>query len=158
MIETGAMMGAEESGGFGSGCTCPSATASTPTCCCSTCSCASGGRALAGVAGDRALPRDRRAVVLPAHRRPRRARRVPGDKRRLLVDLAAAPPTELAGDRSPDRAARHRRRLQVLPGRRVVAARSGRPGRSRSSASTRRRLGGAARRAAGRRRSAGARR
>ena len=29
MIETGAMMGAEESGGYGSGCTCPSGTAST---------------------------------------------------------------------------------------------------------------------------------
>ena len=75
------MMGAEESGGFGFGMHLPERDgiyadlllldlflrerARRP---------------LAGVARDRALPRDRRTVVLPAHRRPRRAGRLPRDQ------------------------------------------------------------------------------
>ena len=79
MIETGAMMGAEESGGFGFGMHLPErdgiyadlllldlflreqAAGRWPV-----------SKAIA------ALPRDRRSVVLSADRRPRRARRVPG--------------------------------------------------------------------------------
>ena len=76
MIETGAMMGAEESGGFGFGMHLPerdgdlrrpAAARPVPA--------RAGGRSLAGVAGDRAVPRDRRPVVLPADRRPLRPRR-----------------------------------------------------------------------------------
>ena len=86
-----------------------------------------GGRALAGLARGRALPRAGRAVVLPADRRPCRAGRV---RRRRSGGCSSTslptPPTELAGRAGrPDRAARHRRRLQVLPRRRVVAAHPG---------------------------------
>ena len=99
MIETGAMMGAEESGGFGFGMHLPErdgiyadlllldlflrekAAGRWPV-----------SKALA------ALPRDRRSVLLSARRRPRRPRRYPETKRHLLVDLAATGPSELAGE------------------------------------------------------------
>ena len=91
--------------------------------------------------GDRALPRARRAVVLPADRRPRRAGRLPRDE---------APPAGRPARAGAGRAGRRsrspgpmpldtERRLQVLPRRRLVAARSGRRAPSRSSASTPRR-------------------
>ena len=77
MIETGAMMGGEESGGYGFGMHLPERdgdlcrpAAARPV------HPRAGGRALAGVGGGGPLPRDRRAVVLPAHRRARRPRRV----------------------------------------------------------------------------------
>ena len=125
MIETGAMMGAEESGGFGFGMHLPErdgiyadlllldlfmrerAAGRWPV-----------------SRGHAALPRGRGTVVLSAHRRPRGTRRrTPRSKRRLLVDLAADTPTELAGEAGrPHGRAGHRRRVQVLPGRRLVAA------------------------------------
>ena len=121
------MMGAEESGGFGFGMHLPERDgvyadllAARPV------HARARGRALAGVACRRAVPRTRRAVVLPAHRRPRRAGRVPRDEA-----ATAGRPGRRAAERArgradrPDRAARHRRRLQVLPRRRVVAAHPG---------------------------------
>ena len=100
MIETGAMMGAEESGGFGFGMHLPErdgiyadlllldlflrekAAGRWPV-----------SQAIA------ALPRDRRAVVLPPHRRPRRARRrTPRRSAGCWSTSPAAPPTELAGE------------------------------------------------------------
>ena len=98
------------------------------------------GRALAGVARGRAFPRARRAVVLPAHRRPRRAGGVRRDEA-----ATAGRPRGRAADRArgradrPDRAARHRRRLQVLPRPTGRGCSSGRPAPSRWSASTPRR-------------------
>ena len=106
----------------------------------STCSCASGrpgaGRCRARSSTSTRSP-DRRSTCAPTSTSSGPS--YPETKRRLLVDLAAAAPTDArrrAG--RPDRAARHRRRLQVLPGRRVVAARSGPRARSRWSGSTRR--------------------
>ena len=127
MIETGAMMGAEESGGFGFGMHLPERD---------------------GVYADLLLLdlflRERAAGRWPVSRAiehfhelagPSFYRRIdvhveraayPETKRRLLVDLR-----EQAADRAgrpagrPDRAARDERRLQVLPRRRVVAARPG---------------------------------
>ena len=124
MIETGAMMGAEESGGFGFGMHLPERD---------------------GVYADLLLLdlfiRERAAGRWPVSKAlahfheiagPSFYRRIdvhvpraeyPEVKRRLLVDLAAEAPTELAGAaRRPHRRARHRRRLQVLPGRWLVAA------------------------------------
>ena len=125
MIETGAMMGGEESGGYGFGMHLPERD----------------GiyadlllldlfirereqRSLAGLqAPSQHLHDDRRAVVLPAHRRPRRPRGLPG------AQGAAAGRAARAGagvDRRPagrrDRRARHQRRLQVLARRRLLAA------------------------------------
>ena len=161
MIETGAMMGAEESGGFGFGMHLPErdgiyadlllldlflrerAAGRWPV-----------------SRGDRALPRARRPVVLPAHRRPRRAGRV----RRSQAAPAGRPARQRRRPSSPASRspgplrARHRRRLQVLPRRRVVAARPGLGHRAARPRLHRGHLGGAARRAARRRRAAGARR
>ena len=100
MIETGAMMGAEESGGFGFGMHLPErdgiyadlllldlflrerAAGRWPV-----------------SRGDRALPRARRAVVLPAHRRPRRpGRSTPRRSGGCWSTSPARPPTELAGE------------------------------------------------------------
>ena len=111
MIETGAMMGAEESGGFGFGMHLPERDGiyadlllldlflrETRR------------RPLAGLERHRALPRDRRTVVLPADRRPRRAR--PLRRRRsagcwsTCAAQAAGRAGRPAGD--PDHAARHR--------------------------------------------------
>ena len=108
---------------------------------------------------DRALPRARRAVVLPADRRPRRARRsTPRRSAACSSTCATQAPADLAGAAGrPDRAARHGRRLQVLPRRRLVAARPGvghRAARPRLHGGD---LGRAPRRAARRRRAAGAR-
>ena len=126
MIETGAMMGAEESGGFGFGMHLPErdgiyadlllldlflrekAAGRWPV-----------SKAIA------ALPRDRRAVVLSAGRRPRRARRVPGDQAAPARRPRGGPPSELAGSPSPGRSASTPGRLQVLPRRRVMAAHPG---------------------------------
>ena len=124
MIETGAMMGAEESGGFGFGMHLPERD---------------------GIYADLLLLdlflRERAAGRWPVSKAiehfhelagPSFYRRIdvhveraayPETKRRLLVDLAAEPPTELAGQPvARTVAARHRRRLQVLPRRRLVAA------------------------------------
>ena len=80
----------------------------------------------AGLAGDGGLPRARRAVVLSPDRRPLRS---PLVRRRE----AAGPrrPPRVAADRRgrrahrPDAVAGHRRRRQVVPRRRLVAARAG---------------------------------
>ena len=92
-----------------------------------------------GVGGDGRVPRARRAVVLPPHRRPLR----PALVRRRQAARAGRPARVAARDprRRGDRAdpvARHRRRRQVVPRRRVVAARAGLRAPSRWSASTRR--------------------
>ena len=128
MIETGAMMGAEESGGFGFGMHLPErdgiyadlllldlflreqAAGRWPV-----------STAIA------ALPRARRAVVLPAHRRPRRPRRSTRRRSAACSSTCAA----AADRRSPAQpvartvALDTERRLQVLPRRRLVAARPG---------------------------------
>ena len=159
MIETGAMLGAEESGGFGFGMHLPERD---------------------GVYADLMLidlfMRERAAGRWPVSRAIEHFHEIAGPsfylrtdvhveraaypetKRRLLVDLAAAAPSRACRRAGrPDRAAGDRRRLQVLPGRRVVAAdpdvrhRTARPHLHRGQ------LGGPARRAAGRRREAGAR-
>ena len=159
MIETGAMMGAEESGGFGFGMHLPERD---------------------GVYADLLLLdlflRERAAGPLAGLEAIAHFHEIAGPsfylridvhveraayaetKRRLLVDLAAQAPTD-AGRRAgrADGPARHRRRVQVLPRRRLVAAhpgvgdRAARPGLHGGD------LGGAARRAAGRRRAPGAR-
>ena len=134
MIETGAMYGGEESGGYGFGMHLPErdgiysdlllldlflrerAAGRWP-----------------GLVGDRPPPRHRRAVLLPAGRRPRRPRDLsrdegaPGGRAgREGPDGARRP----AGD--PDRRALDEGRLQVLHRRRLMAAgplqRHGAPG------------------------------
>ena len=124
MIETGAMMGAEESGGFGFGMHLPERD---------------------GIYADLLLldlfMRERAAGRWPVSVAMKHFHEVAGPsfyrridvhvdradyaevKRRLLVDLAADTPTELAGEAGrPHGRAGHRRRVQVLPGRRLVAA------------------------------------
>ena len=124
MIETGAMMGAEESGGFGFGMHLPERD---------------------GIYADLLLLdlflRERAAGRWPVSTAIEQFHELAGPswyrridvhvdrplyaetKRRLLVDLAADTPTELAGETDlADRGARHRRRLQVLPRRWLVAA------------------------------------
>ena len=160
MIETGAMMGAEESGGFGFGMHLPERD---------------------GIYADLLLLdlflRERAAGRWPVSRAIEHFHEIAGPswyrridvhferaaydraKRHLLVDLADHGPAELAGRaRRPDPPARHQRRLQVLAGRRVVAARPG----VRHGAAGARLHGGDQRghpgRDAGRRRAAGPRR
>ena len=127
MIETGAMMGAEESGGFGFGMHLPERD---------------------GVYADLLLLdlflREKAAGRWPVSRAIERFHEIAGPswyrridvhferaayaraKRHLLVELREQAPAELAG--SPvvrTLAARHERRIQVLAGRRVMAARAG---------------------------------
>ncbi len=141
MIETGAMLGAEESGGFGFGMHLPERDGvyadlmlldlflrerrSGP---------------LAGVQGDRALPRARRAVLLPAGRRPRRAGRVPGDQAspaRRSGGRARRPSWRASRSPGPCRSTPATASSSSSPTARGCS--SGRRGRSRSSASTPRR-------------------
>ena len=78
MIETGAMMGGEESGGFGFGMHLPERDGIYADLLLLDLFLRERGCGpLAGLEGDRPPPRDRRAVVLPARRRPRRPRRLP---------------------------------------------------------------------------------
>ena len=125
MIETGAMMGAEESGGFGFGMHLPERDGVyADLLLLDLFLTRAGGRPLAGVERDRALPRAGRAVVLPAHRCPRGSRRLPRDE----APAAGRPARADAGEPGrragrPDRAPGHQRRLQVLPRRRIVAPR-----------------------------------
>src|SRR6185436_19937670 len=82
-----------------------------------------GRRSLAGVEGDRALPRDRRPVVLQPHRRARRAERV----RRGQAATPRRPRRARTSDPGrprgrPDGALADERRHEVLPRRRLVAA------------------------------------
>ena len=159
MIETGAMMGAEESGGFGFGMHLPERD---------------------GIYADLLLLdlflREKAAGRWPVSKAiahfhelagPSFYRRIdvhveraayPETKRRLLVDLAGdgSDRARRAAGR-PDRRARHERRLQVLPRRRVVAAH---PGVGHGAARPRLHggdLGGRSRRDARRRRAPGAR-
>ena len=125
MIETGAMMGGEESGGYGFGMHLPERD---------------------GIYADLLLldlfirereagrwpvsqavappARDRRPVVLPARRRPRRPSGLPGAQGpaagRAACEQAPDDARRAAG--RADRRARHQRRLQVLARRRLVAA------------------------------------
>ena len=141
MIETGAMMGAEESGGFGFGMHLPErdgiyadlmlldlflrekAAGRWPV-----------------SQGDRALPCDRGRVLLPAGRRPHRAQPVRRDQAPAARRPARAGPGRAGRPgRDADDPARHERRLQVLRRRRLVAAGPHVRAPSRSSASTRRR-------------------
>ena len=100
MIETGAMLGAEESGGFGFGMHLPERDGIYADLMLLDLFLRERARGrLAGVARGRALPRARRAVVLPADRRPRRAGRV---RRRQAAAPRGprrdSPPTSLAGE------------------------------------------------------------
>ena len=77
MIETGAMMGGEESGGFGFGMHLPERDGIyADLLLLDLFLREKAARAMAGLQGDRPPARDRRAVVLPARRRPRRPRRL----------------------------------------------------------------------------------
>ena len=106
-----------------SGCTCRSGTGSTPTCCCSTCSCANERRGRWPVsAALAALPRGRRAVVLPAHRRPRGSGRVSRGQATASSIWPRTRPRSWPANRSTTRSAGHGRRVQVLPPRWLVAA------------------------------------
>ena len=159
MIETGAMMGAEESGGFGFGMHLPERD---------------------GIYADLLLLdlflRERAAGRWPVSRAiewfhgiagPSFYRRIDVHfdraayaevKRRLLVDLREQAPSELAGAAGdPDDAARHRRRLQVLGRGRLVAARPGVRHRAAGPGLHRGDLRGHARSDARGRRAAGAR-
>ena len=125
MIETGAMMGAEESGGFGFGMHLPERDGIYADLLLLDLFLRErAARAMAGLARDRVVPRDRRAVVLPPDRRPFRPARLC----RGQAPAAGRPSRAGAGGagrtaRDPDDAARHGRRLQVLGGGRLVAPR-----------------------------------
>ena len=159
MIETGAMMGAEESGGFGFGMHLPERD---------------------GVYADLMLLdlflRERAAGRWPVSRAIAHFHELAGPSFYLRVDVHVeraayprpeAPPagrprrgaTGRAGGPAgrPDHAARHRRRLQVLPRRRVVAARPGVGDRAARPRLHRGDVGRAAGRAARRRRTPGPR-
>ena len=119
MEETAAEIGGEESGGFGFGMHIPERDGL-----------AAGlflldlwlSRGAPRLRGPGRAPGPRRAVVLQPDRRPLLARGVPGHQARH-----ACPPRERGADRPrrpggrPTPGTRHRRRLQVLPRRRVVA-------------------------------------
>ena len=160
MIETGAMMGAEESGGYGFGMHLPERD---------------------GIYADLMLLdlflRERARGNWPVSRAVELFHELAGPsfyrridvhfdrpsydavKARVLGELAGPPPAELAGEADrPDPGSVHQRRLQVVPGRRVVAARP----RERHGAARPRLHGGdlarAPRRAGAHRRAGGPRR
>ena len=125
MIETGAMMGAEESGGFGFGMHLPERDGIYADLLLLDLFLREKARGvLAGLEDRRPVPRARRAVVLSADRRPRRAGRLCGDEApaargaRWTRRRPRSPASRSPGPQPLD----HERRLQVLRRRRLVAA------------------------------------
>ena len=98
MIETGAMMGGEESGGYGFGMHLPERDGIYADLLLLDLFVREREAGRWPVSAAVAAPaRDRRAVVLPAHRRPRRRAAYPALKDRLLVELTAQAPASIAG-------------------------------------------------------------
>ena len=128
MIETGAMMGAEESGGYGFGMHLPERDGIYADLMLLDLFLRERARGNWPVSrGGGAVPRAGRAVVLPPDRRPLRPalvrRRQAAGARRAA---RASRPTTLAGEADrPDAGPVHQRRLQVVPRRRVLAPRPG---------------------------------
>ena len=102
-IETGAMMGAEESGGYGFGMHLPERDGIYADLLLLDLFLREKARGVWPVPDPRDLPRARGAVVVPAGRRPCRAPAVRGREQRLLVDLVATPRPRSPASRSPGR-------------------------------------------------------